>query len=129
MKSVVLCGSTKFKPQIKKFAHELKRAGVVVFEPYLMAKAAEWNTVSDDFKRAAALGLAYNHFQKIRIADVVFIYNENGYTGNSVTLELGFAVACCKPIYALSSDANELCRDILINEIITTPQELVKRLS
>lgn len=129
MKSVVLCGSTKFKPQIKKFAHELKQAGIVVFEPYLIENIDEWNMASNEFKRAVTLGLAYDQFQKIRIGDVVFIYNENGYIGTSVTLELGFAVACSKPIYALSPDTNELCRDILINEIITTPQELVKRLS
>ena len=128
MKSIVLCGSTRFKPQIRKFAEELKKLGVVVFEPHLMSNADEWRTVSDEFKRAAALGLTHDHFQKIRMADAVYIYNENGYIGNSCILELGFAVACAKPIYALASDKDEVCRDILIKEYIEIPQELVKRL-
>ncbi len=32
MKSVVLCGSRRFKPQIRKFAQELKKKGATVLE-------------------------------------------------------------------------------------------------
>lgn len=130
MKSVVLCASSRFKPQVVEFANELRKLGVVVFEPPLAGSAKEWkmDEISDDFKRYASLGLTYNHFQKIRIADVVFVYNEGGYIGNSCTLELGFAVACAKPIYALEPDNEEVCRDILIKEYIKTPQELVEKL-
>ncbi len=129
MKTVVLCGSTRFKPAIRKFAKELKKLGAVVFEPDLhRSSEGEWAGLSTDYQKFVALGLTYDQFQKIRTADVVYMYNENGYMGNSCTLELGFAVACAKTIYALSEDATELCRNVLFKEIIKTPQELIKKL-
>ena len=64
----------------------------------------------------------------IRKADVVFIFNKNGYMGNSTTLELGFAVALSKPIYALEEDKDEPCRNVLIDKIIKTPKKLIQEL-
>ncbi|MDR2063372.1 MAG: nucleoside 2-deoxyribosyltransferase [Candidatus Nomurabacteria bacterium] len=129
MKSVVLCGSTRFKPEIRRFASELKNLGVVVFEPHLHRESEEaWASLPADYQKFVALGLTFDHFQKIRTGDVVFIYNKNGYMGNSCTLELGFAVAANKPIYALAHDKDEICRDSLIKEVVKTPSELVERL-
>lgn len=127
MKSVVLCGSRRFKPEIREFGEKLKQLGVVVFEPFLHSGQDEWQSLSDDYKRFVALGLTHEHFYKIKLADVVFIYNKDGYSGNSVTLEIGYAVAVDKPLYALSAD-EELCRHVLFRKIIKTPEELIKQL-
>jgi len=62
------------------------------------------------------------------MADVVFVFNKNGYAGVSTTMEIGCALALGKPIYALEKDT-ELCRNVLYREIINTPEEFVKRLS
>ena len=35
MKSVVICGSRRFKLEIREFAKQLEKGGVTVFEPYL----------------------------------------------------------------------------------------------
>ncbi|MFA5946257.1 MAG: nucleoside 2-deoxyribosyltransferase [Patescibacteria group bacterium] len=128
MKTVVLCGSRRFKPGIRDFAKRLKKLGVVVYEPYLHSGQDEWEKISGDYQRFIALGLTHDHFYKIQMADVVFVFNKDGYAGNSTTLELGYAVASGKPIYALSGDDQELCRHVLFREIISTPAELVKRL-
>ncbi len=128
MKSVVICGSRRFKPEIREFAKKLKDLGVVVYEPYLHSGQDEWNNLSDDYKNFTALGLTHDHFYKIKMADVVFIYNKNGYSGNSTTLEIGCAAAMGKPIYALSADNDEVCRNVLFREIIQSPEQLVKRL-
>jgi len=127
MKTVVLCGSRRFKPEMREFGKKLKELGVVVFEPYLHSGQDEWAKLSDDYKKFVALGLTHDHFYKIQMADVVFIFNKDGYAGNSTTLEIGYAVATGKPIYALTSD-EELCRHVLFREIISSPEELVKRL-
>lgn len=127
MKSIVLCGSRRFKPEIREFGERLKELGVVVFEPYLHSGQDEWQKLSDDYKKFVALGLTHDHFYKIKMADVVFIYNKDGYCGNSTTLEIGYAVGVSKPLYALSKD-EELCRHVLFREIIKTPEDLVKRL-
>lgn len=126
MKTVVLCGSRRFKPEIRKFAAGLKKLGVVVYEPYLHSGQEEWESLSDAYKRFIALGLTHDHFYKIKMADVVFVYNKDGYSGNSTTLELGYAMALGKPIYALSDKDEELCRKVLFRDFFTKPNELAK---
>ncbi len=127
MKSVVICGSRRFEPEIRDFAKKLKELGVIVYEPYLHSGQDEWTKLSDDYKKFVALGLTHDHFYKIQMADVVFVFNKDRYAGNSTTLEIGYAVAMGKPIYALDKD-EELCRHILFREIISSPEELIKRL-
>jgi nucleoside 2-deoxyribosyltransferase len=127
MKSVVLCGSSRFKTQIRKFASELRTKGVVVFVPYLHSGQDEWVALSNEYKNFVALGLTHDHFYKIRIADVVYIYNEGGYAGPSTSMEIGFAVALGKPIYAYSVD-EELCRQVLYRECVRSPEDLLTRL-
>jgi len=129
MKSVVLCGSKRFKKEIVDFANELKSLGVVVYEPHLYSSTPEeWSALRKDHQEFIATGLTHDHFYKIDMADVIFIYNKNGYSGNSVTLEIGYAVATRKPIYALSDNDEEICRHILFQKFVSTPEELVKYL-
>lgn len=127
MKTVVMCGSCRFKPEMREFAKRLKKLGVVVYEPYLHSGQDE-SKLSEDYKKFVALGLTHDHFYKIQMADVVFVFNKDGYAGNSTTLEIGYAVALGKPIYALSGDSKELCRHVLFREIISSPTELAKKL-
>ncbi len=128
MKSVVLCGSRRFKPEMREFAKKLRDLGVNVFTPYLHDGKEEWSNLSDEYKKFTLLGLTHDHFYKIKMADVVFVFNKDGYSGNSTTLEIGCAVALGKPIYALSVDSEEACRNILFKEVIESPEELIKRL-
>ncbi len=127
MKSVVICGSRRFKSEVKKFSAELVKLGAVVYAPYHHSGQEDWSSFSSDYKKFIQLGLTHDHFYKIRMADVVFVYNKGGYSGPSTTLEIGFAVALGKPIYALAGD-EELCRHTLFREIIATPKDLAKRL-
>lgn len=129
MKSVVLCGSRRFKPEMRKFGSRLKKLGVTVFEPYLHSGQDEWESLSKDYQKFVALGLTHDHFYKIKIADIVFVFNKNGYCGNSTTLEIGYAVAAGKPIYALSDEDDELCRHTLFRGFAETPEKLVKILA
>lgn len=126
MKSLVICGSRRFKPEIRRFAQKLRGKGVIVYEPHLTN--FDWDKLPQDSSEYIALGLTHDHFYKVKMADVVFLYNPNGYCGNSVTLELGCAAALGKPIYALSNKDQELCRKVLIREVVKTPRELIKRL-
>jgi mitochondrial fission protein ELM1 len=128
MKSVVISGSRRFKPEMREFAKKLKELGVIVYEPYLHSGGEEWEKMSEDYQKFVLLGLTHDHFYKMRVADVVFVYNKDGYSGNSTTLEIGYAIALGKPVYALEKDDAELCRHVLFREIISSPEELVKKL-
>jgi hypothetical protein len=128
MKSVVICGSRRFKKEIKAFTKDLRSNGIVVYDPYLHSGGEEWLKLSDVYKRYVLLGLTHDHFYKIRKADIVYIYNKGGYIGNSTTLEIGYAVACDKPIYAYQEDLEEGCRNVLFTDYIKTPKNLVSKL-
>lgn len=127
MKSVVICGSRRFKPEIRKLEKKLQEKGIVVFPPILNTNR-NIDKLSPDLKRYAFLGLTLHHFEFIRKADVVFFYNKGGYIGNSGTMELGAAAVLGKPIYALEEDKTEPCRAVLIDEIVKTPAQLIKKL-
>ena len=100
-----------------------------MFEPHLYdgKKRGEWDVLSDEYKRFIALGLIHDHFYKIDMADVVFIFNKGGYIGNSTTLEIGYAVAARKPLYALCPD-EEICRHVLFRDFVKTPEALMRYL-
>jgi hypothetical protein len=127
MKSVVICCSRRFEKEVRKFAKDLKKMGVVVYEP-ILNQDKRINDLPPNLKRFSFLGLTHHHFSFIRKADVVYIYNKAGYMGVSSTLELGFAEALGKPIFAYSEADLEPVRPVLFDEIITTPKELIKRL-
>jgi len=126
MKSVVTCSSKRFRTQIRAFEKGLIESGIVVYSPPLHEGKEEWATLSEDYKRYICAGLTHNHFQRIRMADVVYVYNEGGYAGPSVTMELAYAVACGKPIYAFAHD-DEICRDVLFTGLAQTPDELIEK--
>lgn len=128
MKTVCICGSRRFKAEIRKFEAELTKAGVVVYSPYLHEGKDEWDKLPLQYKKFTALGLTHDHFYKIKMADVVFVYNKDGYAGVSTTLELGAAVALGKPIYALSDKDEELCRLVLFRGFVKTAKQLIYRL-
>lgn len=128
MKSVVICGSRRFKPEVRRFEAELVKAGVIVFSPYFHEGGEEWDKLSLQYKKFIALGLTHDHFYKIKMADVVYVYNKNGYSGVSTTMEFGYAMALGKPIYAFSDKDRELCRLVLFRGFIKTPKDLIKKL-
>lgn len=137
---MVICGSQRYKDEIKAFADRLRELGVpVVFEPDFkrqrmsLLKKEEKERLASKSYRDRVPALVHEHFNRIRKADTCFVYNKNGYVGVNTTLELGFAHGLNMVVYALEPekpihDGGEVCRDILFTEIIETPEELVKRL-
>lgn len=99
----------------------------MVFSPILNTNR-QIDDLPSDLKRYAFLGLTLHHMEYIKKADTVFIYNKQGYMGNSATLELGAATALGKTIFALQEDKEEPCRNVLIDYIIKTPAQLIKYL-
>lgn len=141
MKSLVICGSQRYKDDIKKWATRLRALGVpIVFEPNFerqrkaMLKKKERERLKSRSYRDRVPAMVHEHFDRIRKADVCYVYNKNGYLGVNTTLELGFAHGKNMVIYAYEPEkpvelGGEVCRDILFTEIVDTPEELVKRLA
>lgn len=129
MKSVVICGSSRFAKEIREFAKKLRDFGVIVYEPiYYFDSDRSWEDVTDFDKPLIASGLTYGHFHKINLADVVYVFNKDGYSGFGTTLEIGYAVAMNKPIYAFSGDDEEIFRKVLFSGIVSDPKDLLNYL-
>lgn len=126
MKSVVVCASKRYAEEVKQFCEELISHGIVVFEPNIYAATDEAETFGNErITKAVFKGFTLEHFDWIRKADICFVYNKDGYTGPSVTLEIGYATALGKPIYALSTKTGGPCRDCLIDKTVASVDELV----
>jgi nucleoside 2-deoxyribosyltransferase len=126
MKSVVMCSSTKFKEDVLNFSKVLTEKGVMVYLPYHNTNKEILN-LSDDLKEYAFNGLVRHHMDYIRKAEVCFIYNKDGYVGNSTLVEIGFATALNKPLYLLEKLVDPSI-NILSDGILSTPEELIQKL-
>ncbi len=122
---MVVCGSKRYNNEIAKFCKELEKAGVLVFEPSISQPIPEDSKIHSDYVTGKIFkGLTLEHFDWIRKAEVCFVYNKGDYVGASVTLEMGYAAALGKPIFALSPKTGDPCRDVLIDKVFTSPKAL-----
>ena len=127
MKSVVVCGSKKYAPEIAAFCTELEKLGVLVFEPDFTHIVHEDETYVSPYHTAKMFkGFTLEHFDWIRKAEVCYVYNKDDYVGASVTMEMAYASAQGKPIFALSPKTGDPCRDVLIDKVVTKPTALAK---
>ena len=125
MKSVVVCGSKRYAKEIKKFCDDLTKLGVLVFEPSISQPTPEDAFIHSEYITSKIFkGLTLEHFDWIRKAEVCYVYNKGDYAGISVSLEMGYACALGKPIFALTPKTGDPCRDALIDKVISTPKEL-----
>ena len=151
MKSVVFCTSQRFRFDLDEFIQNLKKEAhtrnfhLVIFTPNfedddpLLAQLHEKERLNNVLYRATVAGKVYDHlFRKVRVADVCFIFNKNGYIGINTSGELFAAAVLGKTIYALDKRMlmghypNDLYEEPsphkLVHEIVETPQELLERL-
>lgn len=127
MRSICVCGSKKYRREIAAFCKELEKVGVLVFEPSIQQPIFENQTIHSDYVTSKIFkGLTLEHFDWIRKADICFVYNKEDYVGVSVTLEMAYAAALGKPIFALSAKTGDPCRDVLIDKVFKTPAALQK---
>ncbi len=128
MKSVVVCGSKKYKANMSVFCSELEKLGVLVFEPnFSEIPIGEGDTFDSEFvTKVIFKGLTFEHFDWIRKADICFVYNEDDYAGVSVSMEMAYASALGKPVFALSAKTGDPCRDALIDKVFPDAQSLAK---
>jgi nucleoside 2-deoxyribosyltransferase len=125
MKSVVVCGSKKYKDEIADFCRELEKLGVLVFEPSFKEPIPESALIHSDYVTSKIFkGLTLEHFDWIRKSEVCFVYNKDDYAGVSVTMEMAYAAALGKPIFALNEKTGDPCRDSMIDKVIKTPKGL-----
>jgi hypothetical protein len=95
---VTVIGSTRFDKEIKEWAWEHTKKGYLI----LFAPFAKEEHVTDkiNFETYRFL-LEEQHFQKMELADIIFVFNKNDYIGTSTSEELQYARSLSKKIYFL----------------------------
>lgn len=128
MKSVVFSGSVKNYDAMKPWADFLENNEVKVELPKIGEDAATWEQLTVSEQRRQKLAFIHDHNKRIDRSDVLFVFNIDGHVGNSVTLEIGYALAQGKKIYAAQEDS-EQGRDVVYSGYCKSPNELLKALT
>jgi nucleoside 2-deoxyribosyltransferase len=97
MKSVCICGSFRFYEEMVQLRDALQARGVCCEWPLPGPHRAPQAMTTDEARDAIM-----QHLQRMDRAEGVFVFNKDGYLGNSVVMEIGYAYAQRKPIYVLT---------------------------
>lgn len=93
---VTICGSTRFREQMREADRELTLAGCMVLAPGVFAH--DGDEITDEQKTA----LDELHLRKIDLADQVLVVDPGGYVGESTWREIAYARKRRTPVAYLS---------------------------
>jgi nucleoside 2-deoxyribosyltransferase len=97
MKSVCICSSFRFYEEMVDLGKALQARGFLCEWP-LPGPCRAPPTMTADESRDAIM----RHLERMDRAGILFVCNKDGYLGNSVVMEIGYAYARRKPIYVLA---------------------------
>ena len=109
MKKLYLCGSFRFRREMEHLGHELGEKNIA----YTMPASKDSHGI---------LGC----LRKIDDSDIVYIVNPDGYVGKSVSIDIGYAYAKNKRMYAMYPISDPPVADLISG--VMTPDELVELL-
>jgi len=103
---VVVCGSFHKNPEaLQLVIEELEQTNCHVLSPLSIRFENRDKTFvrSKEDEGFSDIELERFHLRAIKQADFIWLYNPSGYIGTSATMELGYAHALQKPIFAFES--------------------------
>jgi hypothetical protein len=103
-KVITLCGSTAFEAEFAAVNQRLTMDGCVVISlgMFSLPDLPDYDWTADSADLRGRLGRV--HFQKIRMADEVYVVDPGGYVGESTRREIAYAESLGKPVRHLSRD-------------------------
>jgi nucleoside 2-deoxyribosyltransferase len=97
MQSVCICGSFRFYEEMVQLRNTLQARGVRCEWPLSGPQRAPQTMTADEARDAIT-----QHLERMDRAECIFVFNKDGYLGNSVVMEIGYAYAQRRPVYALA---------------------------
>jgi len=88
---ITIIGSTRFKKDMVNWAWNETKKGYLVLLPTFTKE--DNKEVEKNRELVESI-----HFQKIKMADMIFVFNKDKYTGNSTNRELNYAKSLNKLI-------------------------------
>lgn len=95
MRTITLCGSTRFKKEFQATEAQLALNGYAVYS------CALWGHDGDELTDEDKLMLDAVHMVKIANSDAIFVINKDGHIGPSTRREIFFARGMGKQVYYL----------------------------
>ena len=93
---IIICCSVRFHDQIVETMKKMEKVGITPLFPNFDLEASNRDQAIDaDHK----LRLALEHYAAVEDADAAYFLLPGGYMGSSVKIELGYTLACKKPVY------------------------------
>ncbi|OGH07215.1 MAG: hypothetical protein A2171_01660 [Candidatus Levybacteria bacterium RBG_13_35_9] len=142
--SCVISGSFgKFKPEIDRAIDNFRDLGVTVLAPgkgwlYIppqrqYSRSAFFRPLHSEVGRTIKQ-IEDEFLDAIRNSDFLYVVNPDGFIGQTVGMEIGFAVACDKPVYSQKQIPVGLEFDPVWAEIVTSikplaPEEIVRQIA
>jgi nucleoside 2-deoxyribosyltransferase len=107
MKRIYVCGSFRFIRNMESLENRLKEEKI----EYRISKSLDSHGIMGCLR-------------KIDEADVVYIFNPGGYVGKSVSVDIGYAYARGKSIYAMNPVEDPPVADLITG--ILSPESMVR---
>lgn len=124
MYTITICSSVRFASEFEAFADALRKKGIYVYIPEDMK--LDYSTITNErIRHYVGAGLTVGFFEKIRKSDAILVFNKDGYIGMSVTMEMAYAFALGKKIFAIEPD-REAPRNVLVDQVLSTPEEVAR---
>ena len=93
MKVITVCGSCKFKKEIKEITEKMALKGNCMITPIDLTRKDK-NTYTEE----EIMILGKMHKEKIKLSDAILVVNVNDYIGNSTKSEIEYAKSLNKEI-------------------------------
>jgi len=113
----VVSGSfNRFLPQIREAVTALSKLGITVLSPKSWTPVSEVNGfVILEKDKGSPAHIEQNHLSAIKRSDFLYVVNPGSYIGQSVALEIGYALSNRIPVYS-----SEHIQDEVFSSIITS---------
>jgi nucleoside 2-deoxyribosyltransferase len=122
IKTLTICSSSKFYETAQTLAKEMARAGITVYTPRFDFNEEVVKVTMDD-----KISLTHEFLSKIDRSDAIYVIDQDGYTGRSVCIEIGYASALGKTVL-VSEPPAEHAVQALANAVVPVA-DIAKQIS
>jgi nucleoside 2-deoxyribosyltransferase len=120
IRTLTICSSSKFYETAQFLAKELTAAGLTVFTPRF-----DFNEEVVEVTMADKISLTHEFLRKIDRSDAIYAIDQDGYTGRSVCIEIGYASALGKKVILSEPPAENAVRALATE--VTAVDNIAKR--